>query len=256
MTLRHTASLEFSRQNLDDWGLSKLLGLRDQGNNGCRVQPHESHEPDSTACLAGMRVFGQLVSSFKSASAESADSIAVQLDAGDCDALVSLMVSLPRDSEAASARTQKLNGAIDHVRSTREALSRTAEAWRDADAMYQESIRLNLYERLEITHWIDNSEDPIEIGQWDGISLREWQGHVRLRDIVNNSSFLASITGDLAVFLALRYIMADGQDVALEWDYLGHQGAELRYRDLMGKIDDAICSLEMLESDARLRPKT
>ena len=249
MTLRHAASIFFYRQHLDDWGLAQHLGLPKRGNNAQSVRPYTSLESDLTTRLAVMRVFNRVVLEFKRAVDTSTDPFHVRLDTEACEVLGSLLISLRRQSELAASQSREIDRAIDYLLSMRDALERTADAWIGADEMPQATIDLNAFERSEIYRWIENAEDPIEIGLWEGISLIEWQGHVRLHDVVNNSHSLRSLTGDLGVFLALRSIMADGREVALDWDFLGLERAEPRYRDLMGKIDDAISSLEMLDSD-------
>lgn len=249
MTLRHTTSLIFYRRHLDDWGMANHLGLRKSVNNVQNIRPYTPLRTELTTRLTAMRPFNRMVREFKRAVAVPTDPVNVRMDMEACDVLVSLMISLRRRCELAASQTREFDRAIDHVRSMRDALARTASAWRDADELPQGTIYLNAFERSEIYRWIENLEDPFEIGLWEGISLREWQAYVRLHDIVNNTHFLGSITGDLGVFRALRATMAEGQEVALDWDYLGHERAESRYQELMGKIDDAISNLETLDSD-------
>jgi len=253
MTLRHAASIFFYRQHLDDWGLAQHLGLPKRGNNAQSVRPYTSLESDLTTRLAVMRAYNRAVLEFKRAVDTSTDPVYVRVDTEACEVLCSLLISLRRQSELAASQTREIDRAIDHLISMRDALKRTADAWIGADEMPQATIDLNAFERSEIYRWIENAEDPIEIGLWEGISLLEWQGHIRLHDIVNNTHSLRSITGDLGAFVALRSILADGREVALDWDFLGHERAEARYEVLMGKIDDAISSLETLDSDQQWR---
>ena len=101
---------------------------------------------------------------------------------------------------------------------------------------------------------INNYE--VENGRRDDMTETERHADIRLHDQFARMPDHLCLTGDLGTFRALRTTMEEAQEVALDRDELGHECADLRYRDLMGKIDDAIRSLETLDSDHQWRQST
>lgn len=256
MTIRHTMRLSFSLESLADLGLTRRLELTtpdDTGANG----PAESCDCRASARSQRFKnAHRRMAREFRHSAADAAGYVRVELDMDACDALTALLVELRIDGDRRQASLRKFDRALRYVQSARETLVETADAWTGADHMELETVHFTRYESAEVVHWMEINEAEIEHGRRDAMSESEKDADIRLLDQFAKPLDHRWLIGDLGMFRALKTTMEEAQELALDRDDQGLECAELRYRNLMGKIDDAICSLDMLESDARHRPTT
>lgn len=256
MTLRHTTTLSFHLESLVDIGLTRSLRLTppdDTGANG----PAKSYDYQASARSQSFKsAHRRMTREFSNAVANAAGYVRIELDMDSCDALIASLVELRIDGDCRQPALGKFDRAICYIQSARETLVKTADAWRGTDHMELETIHFTNYESSEVVHWMEVNEADNEHGRRDCMSEAEKYADIRLLDHFANSLNRHSLTGDLGMFRALKTTMEVAQELALDRDYQGLECAELRYRDLMGKIDDAISSLEWLESDVHWRLNT
>ena len=249
MTLRHTATLTFSLKWLDGLGLTSRFGLSEQGWVSADGQSPSCVDPKTASVRRFKRVHNQMVRELNRAVLMSTDIVRIELDMDACDALSALLVELRINGGGKRAESEDFDCALRYVQSARRNLVETADAWGDTDHMELETICFTKYERTEVVHWMEINEYEVENGRRDDMTETERYADIRLHDQFARMPDHLYLTGDLGTFRALRTTMEEAQEVALDRDDLGLECADLRYRDLMGKIDDAISSLETLDSD-------
>lgn len=253
MTLRHTATLTFSLKWLDGLGLTSRFGLSGQGWISADGQSPSCVNPKTASVQRFERVHNQMVRELNRAILMSTGIVRIELDMDACDALSALLVELRINSGGKRAESEDFDWALRYVQSARRNLVETAEAWRDTDHLELETIYFTKYEVTEVAHWMEINDYEVENGRRDGMPETERLADIRLHDQFARMPGHRCFTGDLGTFKALRTTMEEAQEVAIDRDCLGLECADLRYRDLMGKIDDAISNLETLDSDQRWR---
>lgn len=256
MTLRHTATLTFNLRILNDLGLTSQLGLSDHVKIGENELSRSWDVSKSLGSRRFERAYNRMVWDFRNAVMMATGLVRIELDLDTCDALTAILAQLRIDGGSKHAESKEFIYALRYVQTARENLVETADAWRDSDHLELETIYFTKYESAEITHWMEINDCEVENGRRNDMTETERHADIRLHDQFARMPDHLCLTGDLGTFRALRTTMEEAQEVALDRDELGHECADLRYLDLMGKIDDAISSLETLDSDQQWRRST
>ena len=249
MTCRHTAALTFNLNTLNDLGLTSQLGLSDHVKIGEYELSRSREVSKSVGRRRYERAHNQMIWELRNAVLMATRIVRIELDMDACDALTAFLAELRIDGRCEHAESEEFDRVLRYVQSARESLVETADAWGDTDHMELETICFTKYERTEVVHWMEINEYEVENGRRDDMTETERYADIRLHDQFARMPDHLYLTGDLGTFRALRTTMEEAQEVALDRDDLGLECADLRYRDLMGKIDDAISSLETLDSD-------
>ena len=249
MTLRHTATLTFNLKSLGDLGLISRISLSEQDEFGVNWQSPSRNIPKSASSRRFESVHNQMILELRRAVLMATDPVTIRLDMDACDALIALLAEMRIDGRGKHAESEEFSRALRYVQSARENLVETADASSDTEHLELETIYFTKYETTEVVHWMEINDYEVENGRRDGMPETEKRADIRLHDQFAKMPGHRCFTGDLGTFKALRTTMEEAQEVALDRDYQGLECADLRYRDLMGKIDDAISSLETLDSD-------
>lgn len=180
MTLRHTTTITFGRDEIDDWGLATRLGLGARGDETVHLNTQTTQNDGRTMSQRMARARNRRLHEFKKAALMSPEKLRVQLDVNACDALTALMIEARVNNVCNPTQSEELGRAIIRVQSERDHLVQTAGAWRGTDAMPLETLYFTAFEDKEVCHWMAIYESENDNDRRDFLTHAERLVDIRL----------------------------------------------------------------------------